>query len=377
MIFSFCLTKHVFWVACLAFLLSAFFLFVFIELAVFKEKIREELEHKIEQENTPTAGGLVFIPVFILSSSLLYHKFTFSVLFLILINGIIIFRNRLYSHYKTAIIIIFCLLFLMLCNFSKSQVSLINIFKNKIFVINFPIILGMLIGLFDDCKKKATGTGLSELILLVLQSFIGLVPVLFNVFTSQTHLQILQYKFDPGLWYIPIAIFIFNGTVNSVNLTDGVNGGLTIPSIIISIFFISHYLKSVMMNCNYVITVYDSIFIRLAIIFIASIIPFLFFNLKNKIFMGNAGSMGIGVFIASFALLMKTEILIPLYGLLLMIETISVILQRYYYKMFKERIFLFTPIHHHFEKLGWSNSKILLLMGGVTCIGCIIALILI
>ena len=151
-----------------------------------------------------------------------------------------------------------------------------------------------------------------------------------------------------GLGYPFFVALVLLATTNSVNLADGVDGlagGLGVISLIG--FALIGWLQGA-----------DGIvFVSLALA--GSILGFLVFNLHPaKVFMGDTGSLAMGGAIAAIAVLTQTELLLLLLGAVFVIETISVIIQVTYFKFTGRRIFLMSPIHHHFELLGWSEWKI-------------------
>ncbi len=163
--------------------------------------------------------------------------------------------------------------------------------------------------------------------------------------------------------YILFFTFVIVGTSNSVNLTDGLDGLLSIPAIInlicliVLIISASHNFYAKDLKIPYIKNSSELIYFCLALI--GAIIGFLQFNLKPaKIFMGDVGSLAIGSALGLIAIITKQEFVFFFISLLFVIEAMSVILQVGSYKIRKKRIFLMAPIHHHFEKLGWSEKKV-------------------
>jgi len=165
------------------------------------------------------------------------------------------------------------------------------------------------------------------------------------------------------LLYVLFINFVIVGASNGVNLTDGLDGLVSMPAIINILFltfltFIASCpFTAQKYNMFHVVNADDIIFFNLSLI--GAIIAFLHFNLKPaKIFMGDVGSLAIGSVIGLIAVILKQELIFFFISLLFVIESLSVILQVGSYKIFKKRIFLMAPIHHHFEKLGWSEKKV-------------------
>ena len=107
-----------------------------------------------------------------------------------------------------------------------------------------------------------------------------------------------------------------------------------------------------------------------------SILGFLFYNVNPaKIFMGDTGSLTLGATLGSIAILTRHELLLVLIGIVFVIETMSCIIQRYYYKLTKKRLFPMAPIHHSLEKIGWNERDIVKLFWTIGLIASIVALI--
>jgi phospho-N-acetylmuramoyl-pentapeptide-transferase len=176
-------------------------------------------------------------------------------------------------------------------------------------------------------------------------------------------------EFDLGLFYIPVVIFVITGTSNAVNLTDGLDGlaigNVGIVSLTLAIMTYisgnaiwSQYLTIPYLAGNGELTIYC------AAITGASL-GFLWFNsYPAQVFMGDTGSLALGGIIGAMCVLIKKELLLPTLGGVFLMESISVIIQRLYFKYTKKRygegkrVFKMAPIHHHFELLGWAEPKI-------------------
>jgi phospho-N-acetylmuramoyl-pentapeptide-transferase len=151
-----------------------------------------------------------------------------------------------------------------------------------------------------------------------------------------------------GLAYPFFVTLVFLATTNSVNLADGVDGlagGLGIISLLG--FALIGWFQGVE----------GIVFVSLSLV--GSILGFMVFNLHPaKVFMGDTGSLAIGGAIAAIAVLLRGEFLLFFLGAIFVVEAISVIIQVFYFKITGRRVFLMSPIHHHFELLGWSEWKI-------------------
>jgi phospho-N-acetylmuramoyl-pentapeptide-transferase len=168
-------------------------------------------------------------------------------------------------------------------------------------------------------------------------------------------------------------------TSNAVNLTDGLDGlamGSLIPNF--ATFSIIAYLAGNTLFAEYLSIPYagtGEIAVVGSILMGASL-GFLWFNTyPAQIFMGDVGSLGLGAALALMALMVKQELLLVIAGGLFVMETVSVIMQVSSYKYRGKRLFKMAPIHHHFELLGWPESKITARFGIISLILCLLALI--
>jgi len=189
----------------------------------------------------------------------------------------------------------------------------------------------------------------------------------FNTFTTVPFAK--NINFDFGLLYIPITIFILTATSNAVNLTDGLDG-LAIGTVGISAlaFAVFAYASGHVVFSDYLNIMYLKGSGELTI-FVAALIGaalgFLWYNsYPAQIFMGDTGSLALGGALGALAILIKKEFLLPILGGVFFAETLSVIIQVSYFKYTKKkygegrRIFRIAPLHHHFEKSGIHESKI-------------------
>ena len=220
-------------------------------------------------------------------------------------------------------------------------------------------ILNALIGILDDLKKlrKRENEGLSPREKLFFQTLISALYLSARavLIPNPTALSFSFGRVDIGFLYYPIAMFILLGIVNCANLTDGIDGlaGSVAFAIGISLFYISCALS------------YEVAF--LSAVMIGAALGFLMFNLHPaKIFMGDTGSLFFGALAASAAISLGNPIIIISIGGIYVIEGISVILQVAFFKMTKKRIFRMAPLHHHFEKCGYTENKICILAVLVT-----------
>jgi len=173
-------------------------------------------------------------------------------------------------------------------------------------------------------------------------------------------------------WYV-FLFFVIAGAANGTNLADGVDG-LAAGTAIISLFtftamMIVSFVRSSTIPAHRNLTKLDLAIIGAALI--GGTIGFLWYNaFPAEVIMGDTGSMAFGGAIAAFAIMTKTEILLLLIGGIFVIEALSVMIQVFSFKYFGRRVFLMTPIHHHFEMKAWSETKITIrfwIVAGILC----------
>ena len=247
-------------------------------------------------------------------------------------------------------------------------------FSYNLLIIFFVFIGYAFIGFLDDYLiiKRNNNKGLSESSKLFLQTIVALVFFyLFNLADNESLLWIHAFhiKLDIGFLYGLFILLCLIASSNAVNITDGLDGlsaGLSI--IALSTFGIITW------NTDWLLGYSDiAIFI---FILVGSILGFLVYDVNPaRIFMGDTGSLSLGATLASIAILTRHELLLIVIGLVFVIEMLSVILQRYYYKLTKKRIFPMAPIHHSFEKWGYTERDIVKLFWIVGFICSMIAIV--
>ena len=228
------------------------------------------------------------------------------------------------------------------------------------------------IGFFDDYLKvtKQSDKGFSGKARLGLEilfagiavftiSRIGAAP--FS--TSLTFPFLKNLIIDLGWFFIPFGAFVIVGAGNAVNLTDGLDGLAIVPVMIAAASFgVISYLSGNAVFANYLQIHFVPGTGELAVVLGAVIgagLGFLWFNAPPAaIFMGDTGSLALGGLIGTVAVAVKHEIVMGIIGGLFVIEAMSVIIQVGYFKITGKRVFLMAPIHHHFEKLGWTESQV-------------------
>jgi phospho-N-acetylmuramoyl-pentapeptide-transferase len=244
-----------------------------------------------------------------------------------------------------------------------------------------------LVGFQDDLGKVLSGDNLEG---LTARGKMGLLAIIAAIVTGvlvysgfPTEFYIPFYKkplFDMGYFAIPFWVLVFLATTNAVNLTDGLDGLATVPSIIalftlgIIVYVTGHAIFSSYLLIPNIKGVGEVMILAAALA--GGLMGFLWYNsYPAEVFMGDTGSLAIGGFIAYLAILGKSEILLILIGIIFVIETISVILQVGSFKLRQKRIFRMAPIHHHFELKGWAENKIIVRFWMIAFIANILALI--
>ena len=219
-----------------------------------------------------------------------------------------------------------------------------------------------LIGFIDDIQKINNGVGISVKLSYLLQVIGGIMVAYTNFADGHTSVLVPFFNciIDLKIWYIPlVSIFIVPGLVNGINLTDGLNGGLTIPVLILN-FTMLHFFGYGYggLSPNLMSNEIPAFLYPLSSILIA----FLFFNMRQQLFMANVGSYFIaGVYCIALINCLKLELFIPFFCLLFFLEVLSVIIQLTFRRLFNIKIFKFSPFHHHLELSGYSNNRILVI----------------
>lgn len=223
------------------------------------------------------------------------------------------------------------------------------------------------VGFLDDLlkiiKKKNEGltSGQKMILLLIVSGF--LTWYAYKYIGTSINIAFLNGQINFGLFYIPFVMFYFAGVTNAVNLTDGLDGLATSVTVLVTTF-----LGIISYNLGH---------ISLAIFCVAlagALLAFLRFNaFPARVFMGDTGSLALGGAVAMVALILKMPLILVLIGIIYVIETLSVILQVASFKLTGKRIFKMAPIHHHFEQLGWSETKIVSVFSIITVVFCFIA----
>ncbi len=263
-----------------------------------------------------------------------------------------------------------------------------NLFNPYIIAGLMTLIGFALVGFQDDLGKILTGDnlqGLSGRGKLGLQATVGIIVSIFIIYVADfpTTIYLPFFKepiLDMGNYAILFWIVVFLATTNAVNLTDGLDGLATVPSIIslatlgIIVYLTGHAIFSGYLYMPNIKGVGEVAILASALS--GALLGFLWYNCyPAEIFMGDTGSLSIGGVVAYMAIIGKSEALLVLIGLIFVIETISVILQVGSFKFRKKRVFLMAPIHHHFEMKHWAENKIIVRFWMISFLSNIIALI--
>ena len=231
-------------------------------------------------------------------------------------------------------------------------------------------LLNGLIGFFDDytklIKKQNQGFLAWQKLLLQLLVAAAYLWAMSACGFIDTALEIPYFdiELELGIFYYFFAILFIAGMVNSVNLTDGIDGLCSSVSAVVGAFF--------------AVVAFVMLRPELAIFpatVIGGTVGFLMYNFyPAKIFMGDTGSLYLGGAVVGMAFLIEEPLIIMIAGIIYLIEVASVILQVGYFKITHgKRIFKMAPIHHHFEKCGWSEVKIVGVFTLITALACVLA----
>lgn len=246
-----------------------------------------------------------------------------------------------------------------------------DIFNRYIVIVLISTLWLGITGFIDDYLKqiKKKPKGLSATSKLTSQIILGLILGTSFFFDRENTLRLdlpflkdISFNLD-GL-YILFVILVITGTSNAVNLTDGLDGlAIGIVVMVALTFSVLSYVSGNIKFSNYLLIPYIKGAGELTV-FCASILGaglgFLWFNCyPATIFMGDVGSLALGGALGTVALSIKKELLLVLVGGIFVLEALSVILQVGSFRMFKKRLFKIAPLHHHFQFLGWQESKVI------------------
>lgn len=234
--------------------------------------------------------------------------------------------------------------------------------KNMASTITMIAIAGFgAVGFIDDYIKvvKKRNLGLrawqklsGQLLFALVLSFY---QYLFTDMGSRIYIPVIGKYLDLGLFYIPFTIIVVLGIVNSVNLTDGLDG---LASGITSVFFMFFIIIASVLGDKLQNT--DSL-ISIASIIMGGCMGFLIHNkYPAKVFMGDVGSLALGGAVSALMVLSGVMIIFPILGSVFLAETLSVVIQVVSFKTRGKRVFLMSPLHHHYEEKGWKETKVVI-----------------
>ena len=249
-----------------------------------------------------------------------------------------------------------CCIFMLLRGYTEGM-------EKFIIVVLFAAVSGA-IGVVDDLTKfknhRNEGlTAVQKYLLQLLSAglFLGALKLTGNI-TTEMYIPFVGVSVELGIFYYVISILLITGIVNAVNLTDGIDGLASSVTLALGAFFAvaAFMLESVP------VTVASAVVM-------GACLGFLVYNFyPARVFMGDTGSLFLGGFAVGLAYMINNPLIIIIVGIVYICEAASVILQVGCYKMTKKRIFKMAPIHHHFEKCGWSELKIVGVFSLITVI---------
>ncbi|MBQ9087014.1 MAG: phospho-N-acetylmuramoyl-pentapeptide-transferase [Clostridia bacterium] len=231
-------------------------------------------------------------------------------------------------------------------------------------------VMNGMIGFVDDfCKLvKKQNEGLKAYQKFTLQVLMAVIYILLlnrlGYIETAVHIPFTEITVELGIVYYVFALFVIVGMVNSVNLTDGLDGLAGTVTLIVFLFFSA-------VGLSY----WNSSLSLISAALVGGMLGFLIYNLHPaKMFMGDTGSLFLGGAVTGAAFIINEPMIIFLVGGMYALESLSVILQVGSYKLrHGKRIFLMAPIHHHFEKKGWGEAKIVTVFGVITAALCVLA----
>ena len=249
-------------------------------------------------------------------------------------------------------------------------------------VLLFALVFGV-IGFIDDYakvkKKENTGLSAAQKFLLQLAAAILFIVILRHMGILSPNLYIPFFGAEwklPWVVYMILAALVITGTVNAVNITDGVDGlaaGVTLP---VSLFFTAAFTFACL---SWGRGESGGMAVFSAALF-GSLVGFLVYNFHPaKVFMGDTGSLFLGGAVCGLAFALDLPLILIPVGIIYIAETLSDIIQVAYFKLTRrltgegKRIFLMAPLHHHFEKKGWSEVKLFFVFTGITVVFCVLA----
>lgn len=252
----------------------------------------------------------------------------------------------------------------LLCDINSKEIALI---------INVGVfsLLNSMIGLIDDLAKirHRKNEGLTSIQKYLLQTLVAILFLLSLRYTiginTVIRLPFFDKSIDLGWGYFVIAYFLICGIVNSVNLTDGIDGLASTVTLVVGIML---SLTSVLVIKSIGLSIFAAVLVGATTAF------FIFNHYPAKVFMGDTGSLFLGAIVVGCSFLLDNVLLVLIYGFVYVCEAVSVVLQVIFFKFTKgKRLLKMAPLHHHFEKSGWSENKIVFVFSLVSIVFCFIS----
>lgn len=276
---------------------------------------RKELESHQVKTGTPSMGGIIFVPSFLITSVIFGYKQAILAPVIILTAG-------------CAVI-----------GYIDDKIKAVRRKSDGLKAWQKMSLLIIVTAIFEFYMVRISGIGLDMIVPFV------------------------DHKVSIGIFAIPLMVFAVLGTTNGSNLTDGVDGLCTTVTIVISFFFVMAGVKL----GNPDVSVCSAM--------VGALMGFLVFNCyPAKVFMGDTGSLALGGFVVAMAYVLQMPLFLLPVAIIYIAEALSVMIQVTYFKLTHgKRIFRMAPIHHHFELGGWSEVKVVTVFTIVTFISCVFA----
>lgn len=290
----------------------------FLQKLKFGQFIRDEgPESHLKKSGTPTMGGLIIL-IGILAGSIPYI-----------------------SKYPNIIPILFVTLGFGLIGFIDDYIKVVM--KRNLGLRAWQKMLGQII--------------ITAIFAFYILNYTGIDTTMLIPFSGGKYLEF-------GILYVPALFVIVLGTVNGANFTDGLDGLASSVTVLIATFFM-------------VITIANNSGIEpVTAATIGALLGFLVFNVyPARVFMGDTGSLALGGFVASTAIVLQMPLFIPIVAFIYLLEVLSVIIQVVSFKTTGKRVFKMAPIHHHFELSGWPETKVVAIFAIITAVLCMIGFV--
>jgi phospho-N-acetylmuramoyl-pentapeptide-transferase len=241
------------------------------------------------------------------------------------------------------------------------------------------------IGFMDDYAKvkKQNSKGIRAKLRLLLEFIVAAAVIFFLNPPTSINIPFCVYEIELRIFYYILASIAIVGSANATNLTDGLDGLLSGPVIMVfTCFLASCYMivSGIYPEGKYGLSLNNDAIINLmmfCVLIIGVFLGFLWYNVNPaKIFMGDVGSLAVGGIIGTIAVMLRQEIYLVIIGGVFVVEALSVIIQVFSYKTRKKRVFLMAPIHHHFEKMGLDENTVVMRFWIVSLILCVLGMLL-